>query len=117
MPRSAHYPARAVAKAIVEKAAHSLHSSISAVVRRLHLANTEFPVRSLLAEICSPAKALLTLLSIQLVLAGGLLTHDHSYLAQLLSAQIKHSFPKCSIVFPSVEASVAAALLARNAHS
>lgn len=50
----------------------------------------------------------------QLVLAGGLLTHDHSHLAELLKERIKHSFPKCHMVLPTVEASVAAALLARN---
>lgn len=104
-----------VAKVILEKAANSLHTSIAAVVRRLNLTEKEFPVCNTTSTCLLGCLQRGTHAYNQLVLAGGLLTHEHSPLAEQLKEKIKQSFPKCSIVLPSVDAHIAAALLARNA--
>ncbi len=53
---------------------------------------------------------------LQLVLAGGNLTHEGSPLAKQLSETLQKQFPTAQILFPSVEPTVAAALLACNSY-
>jgi hypothetical protein len=50
----------------------------------------------------------------QLVLAGGNLTHEGSRLTELLKERLQRAYPRARISLPQVEASVAAALLAKN---
>jgi hypothetical protein len=52
--------------------------------------------------------------SFPLVLAGGNLTHEGSYLATLLAEKLADKYPTATILYPQVNAAVAAALLIKN---
>eukprot|EP01114_Cavostelium_apophysatum_P009167 TRINITY_DN2224_c0_g1_i1.p1 TRINITY_DN2224_c0_g1~~TRINITY_DN2224_c0_g1_i1.p1 ORF type:complete len:350 (+),score=54.09 TRINITY_DN2224_c0_g1_i1:86-1051(+) len=82
-----------VALAILDNAADKLAATIDAVVKGLQLdTNADFP----------------------LVLAGGNLTHENSILAKLLKERLRKAYPNSVITHPTVDAEVAAALLAAN---
>jgi hypothetical protein len=53
-------------------------------------------------------------IALQIVYAGGNLTHEGSILAQSLTEILGKKFPKAEILGPKVPASVAAAMLARQ---
>ena len=102
-----------VADDIIASQVEAIVVSIESVAVKLGLGAEPFPVRRPLffLALTTTCSVLTYAIPLQLVLAGGVLTHSGSYVTEKLQKRLAEKLPRAEVVLPKLSAEEAAAYL------